>query len=235
MDCRTLSEKLTKELTLTSTPVALTFLDEAPSGVAKVASPEAAGCGYWRRASEGESFYTDAADHHGCPIGSHTHGVPMPEEKRAELDGLIGTMVGLGYVKMEEIPQIPRRAVPFKFAAYAPLAGARSAPDVVILRGTVRQLMLLAEASAAAGLAGESPTMGRPTCAVVPQALATGKTSASFGCIGNRVYTQSPDSEAYFAVPGAVLQRLVGSLATIARANRELEKFHRQRAAASSK
>jgi hypothetical protein len=29
---------------------------------------EPAGCGYWRRAAEGEVFYTVADDHKGCPV-----------------------------------------------------------------------------------------------------------------------------------------------------------------------
>jgi uncharacterized protein (DUF169 family) len=66
---------------------------------------------------------------------------------------------------------------------------------------------------------------------VIPQVLSSGKTSASFGCIGNRIYTQAPDDEAYYAIPGAELERLSGSLETIAKANVELEKFHRSRLA----
>ena len=106
-------------------------------------------------------------------------------------------------------------------------------PDVVLVRGNARQLMLLAEAAQAAGVAGTGATMGRPTCAVLPEAINTARTAASFGCIGNRVYTGADDTEAYFAIPGLQLGAVEEKLAVIVRANQELEKFHRGRAAAT--
>ena len=223
---------LTTLLNLTSPPVAITFVDRAPAGVPHVASGEPAGCGYWRRAAAGEVFYTVADDHKRCPVGAHTHNVPLSLEEQTELMGLVETMVGLQYLKMEEVPQIPTRKTPLQVAVYAPLDAAPVAPDVVLVRGAARQLMLLAEAAQAAGVAGAGPTMGRPTCAVVPEAINADRTSASFGCIGNRVYTGADDDEAYFAIPGSQLGALVEKLATIVRANLELEKFHRARAAA---
>jgi uncharacterized protein (DUF169 family) len=56
---------------------------------------------------------------------------------------------------------------------------------------------------------------------------------ASFGCIGNRVYTGADETEAYFAIPGAQIGAVEESLAVIVRANQELEKFHRGRASAT--
>jgi uncharacterized protein (DUF169 family) len=93
--------------------------------------------------------------------------------------------------------------------------------------------MLLAEAAQAAGVAGSGPAMGRPTCAVLPEAINSARTAASFGCIGNRVYTGADDTEAYFAIPGAQLGAVEENLAVIVRANQELEKFHRGRATAT--
>ena len=119
---------------------------------------------------------------------------------------LINTMVGLSYLKMEEIPQIPTRTTPLRIAVYAPLALATVAPDVVLVRGNPRQLMLLAEAAQSAGVAGTAATMGRPTCAVLPQAINSAQTAASFGCVGNRVYTGADETEAYFAIPGSKLR-----------------------------
>jgi uncharacterized protein (DUF169 family) len=223
---------LTGLLRLRTSPVSISFVDAAPPGVPRVAKGEAAGCGYWRRAAEGEVFHTVADDHKRCPVGAHTHNVPLTEPERAELMGLVQTMVGLEYLRMEDVPQIPTREDPLRVAVYAPLGRAPIAPDVVMVLGNARQLMLLAEAAQAAGVAGSAPTMGRPTCAVIPQATSSGQTSASFGCVGNRVYTGAPDDEAYFAIPGAALAAIEAKLATIVRANEELEKFHRARAAA---
>jgi uncharacterized protein (DUF169 family) len=143
-------------------------------------------------------------------------------------------MVGLGYIDMSEVPNIPHRTQPFGVAVYAPVGKLPVEADVVLVRGTPRQLMLLAEAAQAAGVADDVPAMGRPTCAVLPQAIDSQHTQASFGCIGNRVYTGLSDAEAWFALPGAVLPQVVEALKTIVNANRELEKFHKQRAVATS-
>lgn len=234
MTLKDISETLQSGLGLKSAPVAVTFSDHVPKGVERVAAVEPAGCGYWRAASEGKSFYTEASDHYNCPIGAHTHAVELPDAPKKELEGMLGHMAELGYIKMEEVAEIPHRDTPFRYASYAPLAHAQGTPDVVLLLGTVRQLMILAEASTSAGVSGELPTMGRPTCAVLPAAISSGKTAASFGCIGNRVYTQAADDEAYFAIPGAVLEKVAAVLGTIGRANTELEKFHRERAVSLS-
>jgi uncharacterized protein (DUF169 family) len=222
---------LTNLLGLTAAPVAIAFVDAPPQGVARVAAKEPAGCGYWRRAAAGEVFFTTADDHKGCPVGAHTHHVPLSATEQQELMGLVGTMVALSYLKMEEVPQIPTRATPLQVAVYSPLAAAPVPPDVVLVRGTARQLMLLSEASQAAGVAGTGPAMGRPTCAVLPEAINASRTAASFGCVGNRVYTGAGENDAYFAIPGSQLAAVEAKLAVIVHANEELEKFHRARAA----
>jgi uncharacterized protein (DUF169 family) len=220
-------------LRLTSAPVAIAFVDDVPPGVPHVSAVEPAGCGYWRRAAAGEVFFTLAGDHKRCPLGAHTHNVALSPAEQQELMGFVQTMVDLSYLRMEEVPQIPTRRTPLQVAVYAPLAKAPVPPDVVLVRGDARQLMLLAEAAEAAGAAGAGPTMGRPTCAVLPQAINSARTAASFGCAGNRVYTGADETEAYFAIPGLHLRAVEEKLAAIVRANQKLEKFHRARAAAS--
>ena len=201
--------------------------------MSRVSATEPAGCGYWRRAAAGEVFYTVADDHKRCPVGAHTHNVTLSPTEQQELMGLVQTMVGLSYLKMEDVSQIPTRKAPLQVAVYAPLAATPVPPDVVLVRGKARQLMLLAEAAQAAGVAGTGATLGRPTCAVLPEAINSARTAASFGCIGNRVYTGAGDDEAYFAIPGSHLDAVEEHLAVMVRANQELEKFHRGRAAAT--
>jgi uncharacterized protein (DUF169 family) len=210
-------------------PIAVSFCDVPPVGIRRVERAEAASCGYWRRAAAGETFYTEATDHLSCAVGAHTHNVPMGPDKQKELEGLIATMVGLEYLAMADVARIPRRQSPFKVAVYAPLGQATLAPDVVLIRGDVRQLMLLAEAAQAAGIAGTGPTLGRPTCSVIPEATNGTHAASSFGCVGNRVYTGASDNEGYFAVPGSQLAALEARLATVVRANQALETFHRER------
>lgn len=232
MDVKTLGQQLENLLGTKTTPIAVSFRDTPPPNVPRIATPQPAGCGYWRVAAQGQgkAFYTEASDHFNCPIGAHTHNVAVPPEVGKQLEGLISTMVELKYLKMADVPSIPRRKGAFGVAVYAPLESAPCDPDVVLVRGNVRQLMLLAEAAQSAGVVGDNPTLGRPTCAVLPLAIETAQTAASFGCIGNRVYTGLGDDEGYFAIPGAHLGAVVTSLATIVNANQELEKFHKTRA-----
>ena len=120
---------------------------------------------------------------------------------------MVGTMIELKYLKSEEVPAIPHRTAPLQVAAYAPLAQATFAPDVVIFRGNVRQIMLLSEAARAAGVFEAGAVMGRPACAMLPQALEARSGVASVGCIGNRVYTGLGDDEMYLTVPGTQSRR----------------------------
>ena len=226
-----MSRPIATLLNLSSPPVAIAFVDSPPEGVRHVGKSEPASCGYWRRAGEGEVFYTTADDHKRCPIGAHTHNVTLEEPERQELMALLEAMAGLSYLKMEEVPQIPRRREAFDVAVYSPLEDAPVAPDVVLVRGTARQLMLLAEAAQSAGVAGAGPAMGRPTCAVLPEAINSARTAASFGCVGNRVYTGATDTDAYFAIPGPAVEAIERQLAVIVAANDALEHFHRERAA----
>jgi uncharacterized protein (DUF169 family) len=224
-----LADDLQQILQLRLPPIAIAFVAKPPEGVQHVDRPAAAGCAYWKQATQGRVFYTEASDHHGCPVGAHTHAVALPDAGRTELQGLIGTMVGLEYLSEAEIPSIPTRRKPFTYAVYAPLARTPVPPDAVLLAANCRQMMLLQEAAQSAGLAGESSTLSRPTCAVVPQTENTARTASSFGCVGNRVYTGLPDDEAYFAIPGAALEKIVTQLHVVARANTELEAYHRGR------
>jgi uncharacterized protein (DUF169 family) len=231
MDSRTAGRRMTEILELTCAPVAVTFTAAAPAGVARVAKAGPAGCAYWKQAADGAVFYTDAADHYNCPVGSYTHGVTLPPERAKELADVVGTMVGLQYIRTEEVGALPRRAEPFRVAVYAPLAAAPVAPDVVLVRGHARQIMLLAEAARAAGLAGDAAAMGRPACAMIPAVLGGPGGVTSLGCIGNRVYTGLGDDELYFTIPGPRVGDVVERLETVVRANGELEKYHEGRRA----
>jgi uncharacterized protein (DUF169 family) len=217
---------------LASAPVAMAFLATPPPGLDRIGHAAAAGCGYWKEASEGRAFYTTADDHDNCPVGAFTHGVELPPAKAQELESIIGTMIELKYLKSEEIPAIPRRREPMRIAAYAPLASATFAPDVVLFRGNVRQIMLMSEAARAAGVLAAGAVMGRPACAMIPNAIESSASVTSVGCIGNRVYTGLGDDELYLTVPGDKAAAVLEQLEAILNANRELEEFHRARAAA---
>ena len=212
-------------------PVAVKFQGSAPEGMARVDEAAVSGCAYWKMAAEGQTFYTQATDHYGCPIGSHTHGIDLPEDKAKELEGLVGTMVELQYIAMEEVPAIPQLEGQFGVAIYAPLADATFEPDVVLICGNAKQMMLLAEAAHAAGLASDASMVGRPTCAAIPAVMQSGCAVTNLGCIGNRVYTDLADEQLYFVIAGSRLATIVEKLTTIVNANHELEAFHQGRLA----
>lgn len=210
-------------------PLAVAFRDAAPPGVPRIETPGPAGCAYWKLAAQGRVFYTEASDHFGCTIGSHTHNVALPPEKAKELQSLIGAMVGLEYMREEELASLPRRSASFGVAIYSPLAAAPCDPDVILIRGTARQIMLVAEAARVLGIEHEPALMGRPACTMIPAAIDSARGATSLGCIGNRVYTTLGDDELYFALPGSSLPAFLIQLETIVQANQTLEHYHQER------
>lgn len=228
MDYRDLEARLGAALTLTRRPLAIAFRDAAPPGVARFEGRVPSGCSFWRLAAAGRVFYTVPPDHYHCAVGSHTHAIPLPAERAAELDQTLTFMVGLGYLRMEDVPGIPRLARTPGAVVYAPLGDTPVDPDVVLVAGPPARVMLLQEAATRAGVGVTAPLFGRPTCAALPAAL-SGGVVASTGCVGNRVYTDLGDDELYVAVPGRDLPRVAGSLDVIVTANTTLRDYHRDR------
>ena len=227
-DYRGIEQQLSDALALERRPIAVTFRDAPPTGVAKFSGTEPSGCSFWRIAAAGRTFYTVPSDHYNCPIGSYTHGVTLPEARGQELEQTLSFMTGIGYLKMEEVPQIPRLPQPPGVVVYAPLGDTPVEPDVVLFAGRPGRVMLLQEAAGRAGVATHAPLLGRPTCMALPAALLRGVV-ASTGCIGNRVYTELDDNELYVAVPGKDLPKVAGEVQTIVAANATLAEYHRGR------
>jgi uncharacterized protein (DUF169 family) len=215
-------------------PVAVSYLDSAPAGLPKFAGTMPSGCSFWSLAARGDGFYTVPSDHLNCPIGSYTHAIDLPADRAQELAGTLSLMAGIGYVRMEEVPSIPRLPAAPAFIYYAPLASSIVAPDVVIVAGRPASVMRLQEAASAAGAASALPLLGRPTCMALPAAIAHGAVMSS-GCIGNRVYTDLGDDEMYVMIPGARLNDVTRRLATIVDANDRLRSYHTDRRATLSR
>lgn len=230
MNYRELERKIMKAADLKKRPVAVKFMDAPPPGIEKFVGTEPSGCSFWRLAAAGKVFYTVPSDHYNCPIGSYTHGVSLPPERAKELEQTLGLMSQIGYVKMEEVPDIPRLSKEPRAVTYAPLGDAPIEPDVVLFAGAASQIMLLHEAAMRAGCAAELPILGRPTCMALPAAIEHGSVVSS-GCIGNRVYTGLDEGEMYLVVPGKDLSRVASDLETVVSANAELAQYHRQRKA----
>jgi uncharacterized protein (DUF169 family) len=228
-DFAALAQHLTSTLSLTRRPVAIAFRESPPAGVAKLSGTQPSGCSFWRLAAAGQTFYTVPSDHYNCPVGSYTHNIPLPKEREPELMQTLSLMVDVGYLKMEEVPGIPRLAATPAVAIYSPLATTPVEPDVVLVSGTPARLMLLHEAATRAAKT-PLPLLGRPTCMAIPAALSSGVAS-SLGCIGNRVYTGVADDEFYTVIAGTDLASVVAELDTIISANAALTDYHQTRRA----
>src|SRR5208283_1236548 len=122
-----------------------TYATAPPAGVQAISGSQPAGCSFWRIASEGKAFYTEADDHYNCPIGSYTHNVALPPERASELDGTLSLMVQIGYLRMEEIPDVFRLPEAPGAVVYEPLGDASQTPSAVLVSGRPKQLALLAE------------------------------------------------------------------------------------------
>ena len=229
-DYRRLEQQLASDLGLTRRPVAVSFRSDPPAGVTAFVGVQPSGCSFWKIASDGRTFYTVAADHYNCPIGSYTHNISPPAERAGELEETLGFMTNVGYIRMEEVPSIPRLAATPGVVVYAPLGDAPIDPDVVLFWGPPGRVMLLQEAAMRAGVAAQLTTLARPTCMVLPAALAHGVV-ASTGCIGNRVYTGLDDADLYVAIPGKDIGRVADETRVIRAANDALAEYHRGRQA----
>jgi uncharacterized protein (DUF169 family) len=211
-------------------PVAVAFLSAAPAGVEKFDGSEPSSCSFWRLAAAGRVFYTVPENHYNCAVGAHTHNIPLSAEREKETAQTLQFMFDLGYVKPEEVPQIPRLAKTPAAIVYAPLGETPAVPDVVLFACKPAGAMLLSEAANRAGVASGAPALGRPTCMALPAALQMGAI-LSLGCIGNRVYTGLGEDEMYFVVRGQDLVAIAEALATIGSANGALQQYAQGRRA----
>ena len=139
--------RLAGALRLKRRPVAVSFLEAPPAGVARFSGSEPSGCSFWRLASEGRVFYTVPADHFNCPIGCHTHNIPLSPEHEKEAGETLKMMFDLGYLRPEELPQIPRLAKTPAAVVYAPLGESPVVPDVMLISAKPSDAMLLNEAA----------------------------------------------------------------------------------------
>jgi uncharacterized protein (DUF169 family) len=219
-----LEAKISGAVKLLRRAVAVAFLHETPKGLEKFAGSEPSGCSFWRLAAAGKSFYTMPENHFNCAVGAYTHNIPLSAARAKETEQTLKMMFDLGYVKPEEVPQIPRLEKTPVAIAYAPLGDAAFEPDAVLFACKPSGAMLLNEAAGRAGIASGAPALGRPTCMALPASLQAGAI-LSLGCVGNRVYTGLGEDEMYFVVRGADLAALVDALHVITVANQALRQY----------
>jgi uncharacterized protein (DUF169 family) len=210
-----LSDRLSAALNLATTPIAITFSEAAPAGVAPFDRPlpaplddgrtgrVPAGCVFWNHATE-STFSTVKADHGNCSVGSLTHGFKTLDEVAGNSD--VAALLETGWVTMDVVPQIPVVTEKPGAVVYGPLAGSPVDPDVVLLRLNAKQLMVVSDA--VPGLRIE----GKPQCHIVAIAKEQGEIAASVGCALSRVRTGMPATETTCAIPGSKVEDVVTAI-----------------------
>lgn len=221
---RELEQRISAKVKLGKRPVAVTFLDAAPAGILKFDGTEPSGCSFWRLAAQGRVFYTVPENHFNCAVGAYTHSIALSPEREKETEQTLKMMFELGYVKPEEVPQIPRLSKAPAAIVYAPLGEAPVVPDAVLFACKPSGAMLLNEAANRAGVASGAPALGRPTCMALPASLQHGAI-LSLGCVGNRVYTDLGEDEMYFVLRGKDLSAVADALDTVTSANAALNEY----------
>lgn len=227
-DFAAIADTLTASLHLQQPPVAISLCVSLPDGIAAHSGRVAAGCRFWEDAAAG-AFVTSAADHYQCAIGVHTHNLQPSPEQQTDLKDAVKVFADLGYVREQDLPQIPVLQSRPKHIVYAPLGRAVLSPDVVLLFVSSHQALILSEAAQQVE-SQVPPALGRPACAVVPLVMNTGRAAFSLGCCGARAYLDVlQDDVAIFAIPGARLAEYAERIEALSKANAVLSRFHQTR------
>ena len=223
-----LSVRLQQALSLAAPPIAITFSDAAPAGVAAFDAPMPApladgrtgcvpaGCVFWNHATE-STFSTVKADHGNCSVGSLTHGFATLDEVAGNSD--VAALLETGWVTMDVVPQIPVVTEKPGAVTYGPLAETPIDPNVVLLRVNGKQMMVLSDA--VPGLRIE----GKPQCHIVAIAKEQGEIAASVGCALSRVRTGMPATEMTCAIPAAKVAQVIDAIETNAVADAAVARY----------
>jgi uncharacterized protein (DUF169 family) len=214
-------------------PIKIGFLDKLPAALPRwVGGPVAAGCVFWDAAMDGKSFYTIAADHWNCAVGSHVHQIRLPADRAGELNDTLGFMIETRYLDAAEAAAIPTLEREPGAVAYAPASSDAFEADVILMAATPGALVLIEDAARRAGIGGEGlGPVTRPSCATLPLAAKGQALSLAFGCKSNRIFTQIGADEAYAALPAGKWDAFVDKLYEVQRATLTMGTYFQAHAA----
>jgi uncharacterized protein (DUF169 family) len=219
---------ISSRLQLASPPVAVSFVEAAPTGMAVFDQEVPSACTLWRKA-ETEVFYAPAEKHFNCPIGAMTMGFDLPKEVQQNLMSVVEMMGGAGYISPEEAARIPSLKKKKSGIVYGPLRAFPTDPDLVLMWLTPSQAMLYGEAAGTCRWAEAMPTLafGRPSCAALPAALDKSQSTLSLGCLGMRIFTDVGQDQLLAVLPGSRIEEFSRALESVSAANRTLGEFYR--------
>ncbi len=223
-----LSSELSDALGIDVPPIAITFLSYIPEEIAAFDAPMPpptpdgrtgrvpAGCVFWMLSTH-RTFTTLPQDHFNCSVGSLTHGLKKLEEVARNSD--VAELLDCGWVTLDVVQQIPTVNERPASIVYGPLSQATLEPDVVLLRISARQLMVLSEALP------DLRIEGKPQCHIVAIAKDQAEVVASVGCQLSRVRTGMSNSEMTCAIPANRLAEIVDRLHATARADNAVARY----------
>lgn len=223
-----LDRQLRELLGLAVAPIAITFADEVPAGIASFGgttpAPTAdgrtgavpAGCVFWTKATDRE-FATTAGDHGNCSVGSYTHGFTTLSEAASKED--VQTLLSVGWVSETAAMGLPTVAKKPGSVIYGPLGQSSVDPDVVFLRINGKQLMFLNDAWP------ELRFEGKPQCHIIPVAKEQQQIVVSSGCMLSRTRTGMSNNEVTCAIPATRLRVLLANLARARNADNEVAAY----------
>lgn len=225
------AQELQDHLSLASPPLAIAFTKEVPEAVPRFDAPFAepaadgrtgrvsAGCVFWMHAGQ-RTFATVPEDHGNCSVGSYTHGLISLEEAASKDD--TRTLLECGWVDEQAMGQVPAVQQKPEAIVYGPLAEAPIPPDVVFLRVTGKQAMVLKDALP------DMLSEGKPQCHIVAIAKERQQPALSVGCMVSRVRTGMPSNEMTVAIPASQLDATLDALATAQQADRAVAEYAAQ-------
>jgi uncharacterized protein (DUF169 family) len=139
-----LAQRLTEALQLP--PIAVSFADDVPPGIAAYQGLVPAGCRFWQEAAT-RVFATVTRDHQLCSIGVCTHHLAGSAGYQTDLQDALKVFGDLSYVREADLPFIPVLNRDAKVVVYGPLGTNRLPADVVLLFVKASQTVILSEAS----------------------------------------------------------------------------------------
>lgn len=229
-DWSALSRRLTDALHLSVPPIFLAFdeaeRDDLPHFAKPMSEPAADGrhgrvpasCVFWVEAATVSAPFTTVAEDHGnCSVGVFTHGFQELDVTKDD----VATLLGSGWVTPEMVPGIPSVSERPASISYGRLdeVPAEVEPDVVMLRVSGRQLMVLSDAIPSLSI------QGKPQCHIVALAKEHKRPAASVGCALSRSRTGMKPEEMTCALPAEQLASLVDSVERTAATDSVVAKY----------
>jgi uncharacterized protein (DUF169 family) len=231
MDNATIATSLEKQLTLQIRPIALSVVKEQPADVQSFDGVVPSACALWRRAEQ-QVFFATPADHYNCALGAMVMGFSLPDEQASRLQADVEMMLGMSYVRPEEVECIPKLDGERAGIVYGPLELFPLTPDAVLVWLTPEQAMLMNECCDLVNWAAEETgLLGRPGCASIPRAVESGRVSESSGCVGMRFNTKIAPELLLTVVPRDRLDTLTDELEERMKLTEALTRHYEQKAA----